>query len=517
MVLMDVMMPVMDGYEATRQIKALSTDLGEFVPVIFLTALNDESALWECVACGGDDFLTKPYSRVILRSKIMALERVRNLYDTIKVQRDQLSVHQSHLIREQEVAEQVFGQIVHPGGLNAPQIRYLLSPMSLFNGDLLLAARKPSGGLHVVLGDFTGHGLAAAIGAIPVSEAFYSMTEKGFSVGDIVAETNAKLKSVLPTDIFFAACYLEISHDYTTLSVWHGGVPDLLIYGAEKSIRRRVCSSHLPLGVVGNEKLERGVEIIELFEGDRIFAYTDGVIEASGHEGEMFGQARLESLFELNQVPAQLFDEVLAGLRHYCDGVSQSDDTTMIEICCDAKLREDDQIDRQALPHGENIPREWGFSMHLKGGTLKDFDPLPQLIQTLMDIQGLHEHRERVYTVLAELYTNALDHGLLRLDSKLKITPEGFAEYYQQREQRLAQLNQGWIDVELRHELHGEGGRLFITIEDSGEGFDNEDQSVSLEANRQFCGRGIPLVRSLCSELSYQNRGTLAKAVYDWD
>ena len=62
-VLMDVMMPVMDGYEATRRIKA---GCGErFVPVIFLTALTDEHALALCIEAGGDDFLTKPYNRVI--------------------------------------------------------------------------------------------------------------------------------------------------------------------------------------------------------------------------------------------------------------------------------------------------------------------------------------------------------------------------------------------------------------------------------------------------------------------
>ena len=54
---MDVMMPVMDGYEATRIIKAESAD--RFVPVIFLTAVTDEQALATCVECGGDDFLYK--------------------------------------------------------------------------------------------------------------------------------------------------------------------------------------------------------------------------------------------------------------------------------------------------------------------------------------------------------------------------------------------------------------------------------------------------------------------------
>ena len=79
LVLMDVMMPVMDGYEATKLIKSRGVD--RFVPVIFLTAVTDEKALAKCVECGGDDFLVKPYNRVILKAKIDAMLRIRSVCD----------------------------------------------------------------------------------------------------------------------------------------------------------------------------------------------------------------------------------------------------------------------------------------------------------------------------------------------------------------------------------------------------------------------------------------------------
>jgi len=73
LILMDIMMPEMDGYEATRLIKALAGE--QFVPVIFLTGITDEYQLARCVECGGDDFLTKPYSKVTLNAKIESLSR----------------------------------------------------------------------------------------------------------------------------------------------------------------------------------------------------------------------------------------------------------------------------------------------------------------------------------------------------------------------------------------------------------------------------------------------------------
>lgn len=206
MVLMDVMMPVMDGYEATRRIKTLAG--GRLVPVIFLTALTDEVALARCIEAGGDDFLTKPYNRVILQSKIGALLRLRELYRVRERLHDEILLHHRRLQQEQTIAECIFRKVVHRGCLDIPDIRYLISPAALFNGDLLLAARRPSGGLVVMLGDFTGHGLPAAVAALPTAEVFYVMTAKGYSIGYIVGEINQKLKSTLPPELFFAACLL---------------------------------------------------------------------------------------------------------------------------------------------------------------------------------------------------------------------------------------------------------------------------------------------------------------------
>ena len=80
------------------------------------------------------------------------------LYVTLKTEEDELAYHQARIQQEQRVTEGVFSNIVHPGCLDVPYIKYLLSAVAVFNGDLLLAALKPSGGLHIMVRDFTGHG-----------------------------------------------------------------------------------------------------------------------------------------------------------------------------------------------------------------------------------------------------------------------------------------------------------------------------------------------------------------------
>ena len=184
LVLMDALMPEMDGFEAARRIKQLAGE--ELVPIIFLTSLTENEALVRCLEAGGDDFLAKPYNRVILEAKINAMDRLRRLQETVLHQRDLIARHHEHLLTEQRVAKAVFDKVAHSGCLKASNIRYLQSPYALFNGDLLLAAFKPSGGMHVLLGDFTGHGLPAAIGAMPLAEVFYGMTAKGYAMSDML-------------------------------------------------------------------------------------------------------------------------------------------------------------------------------------------------------------------------------------------------------------------------------------------------------------------------------------------
>ncbi|MDP6981079.1 MAG: ATP-binding protein [Myxococcota bacterium] len=118
--------------------------------------------------------------------------------------------------------------------------------------------------------------------------------------------------------------------------------------------------------------------------------------------------------------------------------------------------------------------------------------------------------------VLAELYFNALDHGLLGLDSALKETPDGFCEYYSERSKRLADLQEGKIQVSLSHERFGEGGRLQIGVEDTGSGFDVETSTFELEENASKSGRGLVLVRTLTRERVYSKGGTRAEASLVW-
>lgn len=511
LVLMDAMMPVMDGFEAARQIKALAGEA--LVPIIFLTSLSESHALARCLEAGGDDFLAKPYNPVILAAKIKAMDRLRRLQATVLQQRDQIASHHDYLLNEQRVAKAVFDKVAHSGCLSAANIRYLQSPYALFNGDLLLAAFTPAGDMHVLLGDFTGHGLPAAVGAMPLAEVFYGMTAKGYGLAETLREMNAKLKRILPVDMFCCATLLCLSAQRRSVEVWNGGMPDGYLHCAVTGVRTPLLSEHLPLGVLGAEAFDDRTHVWPMAPGDRVFLLSDGVIDTCDAHEQLFGAERLQQVFAANRQPEHLFEEIEVALQRF--GGRARDDVSMVEVT-QGQAQEWVAPTMVYSDSGQLCPLDWSVSFEFRAATLKRFNPLPYLLQLLLEVHGLRAQSAALYSVLAELYSNALEHGVLGLDSAIKRDARGFASYYQARAERLGALVEGYVRVHLQVAPQEEGGSLVIRVEDSGLGFDVGHVMAAPTEVGRLSGRGVNLIRQLSRNASWSDNGRCARVEFSW-
>ncbi|WP_122761854.1 fused response regulator/phosphatase [Pseudomonas viridiflava] len=512
LILMDAMMPVMDGFEAARRIKALTGE--SLVPIIFLTSLTEGEALARCLDAGGDDFMSKPYNPLVLAAKINAMNRLRVLHETVRLQRDQISKHHEYLLNEQRVAKAVFDQVAHAGCLGAGNIRYLQSPYALFNGDLMLAAYTPAGHMQVLLGDFTGHGLPAAVGAMPLADVFYGMTAKGYGLIEILREMNAKLKRILPVDMFCCATLLCINLPQRQVEVWNGGLPDGYLLRGTDGEHVPLASSHLPLGVLSVDAFDARTEVYPLAPGDRIFLLSDGVLDTSDSNDQLFGVQRLREVLSANREPQLLIQEILQALNDF--GGKARDDVSLLEISA-----VDEPLTRRPAPtysdSGASSPLDWSASFEFRASTLKRFNPLPYVLQLLLEVHGLRNHGAALHMVLGELYSNALEHGVLGLDSALKHDAAGFALYYRQRAERLGALESGFIRVTVQVEPVGEGGRLTLSVEDSGDGFDANKAQMLIPDSDELYGRGLRLVCELSHEARWSTDGRTACVEFSWE
>jgi anti-sigma regulatory factor (Ser/Thr protein kinase) len=99
----------------------------------------------------------------------------------------------------------------------------------------------------------------------------------------------------------------------------------------------------------------------------------------------------------------------------------------------------------------------------------------------------------------------------------MKSTPEGFANYYVEREKRLSGLKEGSATIEIAQVAQEDGYVLKIRVRDSGKGFEPDGRPKHVETLLETpvpSGRGIDLIRSLCESLQYFNSGSMAEAVY---
>ncbi len=535
-IFMDLMMPVMDGIEACKKIKALCGK-NSFVPIIFVTAISDEDKLSECIESGGDDFLSKPVDLKILTARIKSMERLSLLYDAYFVMNGRIQ-------RDQELAKTVFNSVVVTENSQSYAIKTLLQPAETFSGDMFLTAMSPSGEMHVMLADFTGHGLGAAIGAIPASDVFKAMTAKGFSGDKVLSAINNKLKKILPIGMFMAVQYVIIRKELDYITVCICGMPDIYLRSAKtRQIKYSAKSTSFPLGVIANVNFKALFENIAISKGDSIILCSDGVTEAVNHQQELFGETRLKEI--LNRVECEcIIDCIDEGIKQFCNTDDQTDDISVAEIRCIEDLFLNVKIPFEEFDYTSTIENtlpiihtfpvslpattiellehewHWQYQLTLKGKQLAKLNPIPILIGQLQELDNqLENNLQTLYTILTELYINALDHGILKLDSSLKTNPQGFEFYFEEREKKLNGLvdkNDDAISFLFRGYQEKTCLNIRITIEDSGNGFDIAKvlRKSKLPKELAFSGRGIFLVNELCQSVVYSEPGNKVDVIY---
>jgi signal transduction histidine kinase len=290
-------------------------------------------------------------------------------------------------------------------------------------------------------------------------------------------------------------------------------LPDGYLLRANGGERVPLVSRHLPLGVLEPAAFNDRYEVFPLELGDRVFLLSDGVLEACNQQGELFGERRLLRVFSTNRQPAHLFAEIQQALLHFRGELQ--DDVSLVEV----SMVEEGSLNRGPLiftGSGQNSPLDWSASFEFRGETLRRFNPLPFLLQLLLEVEGLRPQAGALYSVLAELYSNALEHGVLGLDSSLKCDAEGFAEYYRQRSTRLAQIREGYVRFHLQLVPEPAGGRLTVRVEDSGPGFDGQailQQQLRVD---RLCGRGLALVRQLSERCTWPEDGQGVSVEFSW-
>lgn len=330
-VIMDVMMPVMDGYEATRRIKALCGD--QWVPVIFLSALDKDESLVAGLDAGGDDYLSKPVNFTVFEAKLRSMTRTLALRRELEATRRNLQVYHDEREAENALAAEILEQIMQRPGLSDPRLHYWISPASSFSGDIIAATVAINDRLYVLLADATGHGLAAAISVLPLLTQFYDSAGAGVAIDRIIYRINTQLCAALPTGRFVAAAFACIDPRDGSGELWLGGMPAALVVDAAGRIVSRLDANNLPLGV--DYLQQDAVTTLSINDaqaaGMQLVMYSDGLVEAQNAAGEAFGIDRLAAALA-SAPPATRVEAVKDAVNRHLGSQPAHDDISVVLV-----------------------------------------------------------------------------------------------------------------------------------------------------------------------------------------
>jgi phosphoserine phosphatase RsbU/P len=327
LILLDVVMPGMDGYEVCSRLKACQETRD--IPVIFLTAKSEVADEIRGFKVGAVDYIHKPFSPPIVTSRVLTHLLLRD-------SRQQLARQLADINDEMEMAREIQMSILPQetpriGGLEIAA-RYL--PMTLVAGDFYDFILVDDKHLGILVADVTGHGLPAALIASMLQVSLAAQSAHASDPGRVLAGLNRTLCGKFRRH-FVTAAYVFVDMEKNSISYAGAGHPPLLMWRGSTGSASEVEENGLLLGHFPEETYS--FLHLPLEPGDKAVLYTDGIMEARDPSGCMYGVDLFKRFLDSNHALGanqfvDLLLEELARWSGHPKGHGQGDDMTVLTI-----------------------------------------------------------------------------------------------------------------------------------------------------------------------------------------
>jgi len=334
LVLLDVMMPEMNGYEVLEQLQA---DVRlRHVPVIMISAVGQVESVIRCIELGAADYLPKPFNPTLLRARVSATLEKKRL-------RDEIDAHLARIEAELESARRIQLSMV-PRDFPAPtaeapvEIFASLRPARQVGGDLYDFFQIRPGTLCLVVADVSDKGAAAALFMARTKTLIRTLASlmRGAS-GDtpqpheLLVRMNEELCQDNPHSMFATVLLAMLDLRTRELRFCNAGHP-LPYVVRPAGVASLQAPRGKPLGIrptFAYATTERPLAV-----GDCLFLFTDGITEALDAKGEFFSESRLEeALQSVADGSAQsVVSSVIEAVRRFAAGTPQSDDIAALAV-----------------------------------------------------------------------------------------------------------------------------------------------------------------------------------------
>ncbi len=327
LILLDVMMPEMDGMEVLAALKA--DPALRHIPVIMISALDDMDSVIRCIELGAEDYLPKPFNPVLLRARIGACLEKKRL-------RDQEQAYLRTLKQELDLGRRIQADFLPAMLPQAPgwEVAAAFHPAREVAGDFYDAFELPGNRLALLIADVCDKGVGAALYMTLVRSLLRAFAEQSPNIHDAVILTNNYIvrhhHNSQPR--MFATLFFGVVDMSTGLLTYINGghLPPLLLC-ASGQLKTLLEPTGPAVGWIAEGDF--GVAEVYLEPGDMLLAYTDGITEARRASGDLFGEERLLALLDPPAVSlTALMERIKNAVQSYIGNNALNDDITMLAL-----------------------------------------------------------------------------------------------------------------------------------------------------------------------------------------
>lgn len=322
LMLLDIMMPKMDGIEVCRRIKG-DPSL-PFLPIIMVTAKADSKDVVAGLEAGGDEYLTKPVDHAALVARVKSMLRIKELHDTVLEQSAQLRVQLETATKIQSLFWPRIPELKAGGHIWAVSV-----PATYVGGDLYDVIPLSDDSLLAYVADVSDKGVPAALIMAALSTKIRSEALVEREVDKLLETANKSMYRLVSEEGFFAT--IALARYWPSNGKMHLALGGHLspLWIVEGDIRNLPQIEGISLGVTTDARY--GIDEILLSPGESILFFTDGVIEAENENNELFGNERLVTYLKNAKGPPW-GKGLLNFISDWRGNSSANDDLTILEI-----------------------------------------------------------------------------------------------------------------------------------------------------------------------------------------
>jgi sigma-B regulation protein RsbU (phosphoserine phosphatase) len=325
LVLLDIVMPGLDGYEVCRRLRA--QERTRELPVVFLSSLEDVKDKAHGFEVGGNDYLTKPFEVLEIKARVRSLLRAKAYADAVR----------EAMARDLRIAREIQMGILPANPAAATKgtgldVHVVIEPAREVGGDLYEILRVSDQRVVVALGDVSGKGIPAALFMAVAVTILRTLARQFAEPDEILRRLNDELVEQNPRGMFVTLQCLVFDLEQRRVSAAVAGHHQLAVVSPGQPPRFACPSSGRPAGLLPSNPVD--CETFSLTPGETFVLFSDGVSEAMNSQDDLYGEERLMAVLAAHQrAPvAEIVTRVLEDVRAFRGDAKQSDDITVLAV-----------------------------------------------------------------------------------------------------------------------------------------------------------------------------------------